>query len=341
MDCKTRPHRQMPAALRAASRRQTLLGLGAAVVAAGAPLPGSSQEWRRLHFLIPAAAGGGWDQTARAVAESLTRTHLVDSVTFEHLSGEGGGRAIAYLVATAERQQNTLMVSSTPIVLRAVRRTAPDTYRDLTPIAALIGDYAAIAVRADSPYKDFAALAKAMRRDPAGIRVAGGSVRGGMDHLVAARAFSASAGVDPRSLVYYPYDAGGEALDALLAGQTQVLATGLGELLTTQHRGDIRILAMSAPEGLPDAPGIPTFVELGHDLTFVNWRGFFGPPHLPAAIADAHEAVLADLNRSPEWAEVRKRHAWQPLYHPGAEFAAFLAEQEAMARRVLASLALI
>ncbi len=341
MDCKTRPHRRIPAVAPALSRRQALSGLGAALLAAGAPLPGWSEEWRRLHFLIPAAAGGGWDQTARAVAGSLTRNHLVDSVTFEHLSGEGGGRAIAYLVATAERQQGTLMVSSTPIVLRAVRGVAPSTYHELTPIAALIGDYAAIAVRANSPYRDFASLAKIIRRDPASIRIAGGSIRGGMDHLVAARAFSIEAGVDPRSLIYFPYDAGGEALDALLGGQTQVLATGLGELLTSPHRGDIRILAITAPQRLPEAPDLPTFRDLGHDVTFVNWRGFFGPPHLPAAMADAHAALLGQLDRSPEWAEVRRRHGWQPLYRARADFAAFLKDEEATARRVLASLAVI
>jgi hypothetical protein len=88
MNRKTRLHRQMPAAAGGWSRRQALHGLGAGLLAAGVPVAVSGQERRRLHFLIPAASGGGWDQTARAVAESLTRTRLVDTVTFEHLSGE-------------------------------------------------------------------------------------------------------------------------------------------------------------------------------------------------------------------------------------------------------------
>ncbi len=338
MDPKTRPHPQMPGAAGEWSRRQTLQGFGAALLAAGMPVAAAAQERKRLQFLIPAAAGGGWDQTARAVAESLTRTQLVDTVTFEHLSGEGGGRAIAYLVATAERQQGTLMVSSTPIVLRAVRGTANSTYHELTPIAALIGDYAAIAVRADSRYRDFPSLAAAVRRDPGSFRVAGGSVRGGMDHIVAVRAFSLAASVDPKNVVYFPYDAGGDALNALFTSQTEVLATGLGELLASPRRGDFRILAVSAAERVPEAPEAPTMRELGHDVTFVNWRGFFGPPQLPAAVADAHAKLLGELNRSPEWAEVRRRYAWQPLYHSRAEFAAFLAGEEATARQVLASL---
>ena len=341
MNRKTRLHRQMPAAAGGWSRRQALHGLGAGLLAAGVPVAVSGQERRRLHFLIPAASGGGWDQTARAVAESLTRTRLVDTVTFEHLSGEGGGRAIAYMVATAERQQGTLMVSSTPIVLRAVRGAAKSTYHELTPIAALIGDYAAIAVRSDSPHRDFASLAAAVKRDPSSTKVAGGSVRGGMDHLVAVRAFSLAAGVNPLNVVYYPYDADGEAFDALLAGQTEALATGLGELVASPRRGEIRILAISAPERVPEVPDAPTMRELGHDVTFVNWRGFFGPPNLPAAVAASHAGLLADLNRSPDWAEVRRRYAWQPLYHSGAEFAAFLAAEEATARQVLASLELI
>lgn len=323
-----------------ATRRRVLGGLAAA----GAVLAGAggslAQEQNRLHFLVPARAGGGWDQTARAVADAMTKAKLVRSATLEHVSGGGGAKAISYLMTTGATQQDTLMVSSTPIVLRAVRGATP-SYRELQPIASLIGDYTVIAVRANGPFADFSSLVSAVRRDPSRVRVAGGSLRGGMDHVLAARAFSISSGVEPREVVYLPYDAGGNAVSALMTDQVNVLSVGLGEILAAPEASQIRVLAVTAAERLPEAPNLPTLRELGHDVTFINWRGFFGAPQMPAATADAHAVLIGRLLETPAWEATRARYAWQTLYRPRADFAAFLAQQEATAKRVLAALDII
>ena len=324
-----------------ASRRRVLAGLGAGAAAlAAAPSISLAQANQRLHFIVPAGVGGGWDQTARAVAEAMTRAGLVHSTTLEHVSGGGGSRAIGYLISTGQTQQQTLLVSSTPIVLRAVRGAQP-SYRELLPVASVIGDYAVIAVRADSPYRDFAALAAAVRRAPGDIRIAGGSVRGGMDHLLAARIFTKASGVDPKAVTYLPYDAGGAALGALATSQVHALSTNLGEVLETPHAQAIRILAVTSPERVTEAPSLPTLRELGHDVSFVNWRGFFAAPQLPAATADSYAALLGRLLETPEWEAMRARHAWQKLYHARADFKAFLEAEEAKARQYLQALAIV
>jgi putative tricarboxylic transport membrane protein len=204
----------------------------------------------------------------------------------------------------------------------------------------MIADYAVIAVRADSPYRDFTALAAAIRRDPGGHRIAGGSVRGGMDHLLAAQTFATASGVDPRQVVYHPYDAGGGALEAIRGGHAEVLSTGLGEAMSAAATGELRVLAVTAPERVPEAASLPTLRELGYDVTFVNWRGFFGAPQMPSATADAHAALLGRVTQTPEWEAIRARNAWQTLYRPRAEFAALLQSEEAVARQTLAALGL-
>ena len=76
------------------SRLRRLVGISALLVGqlAGAEiLP-------RTHFLIPAGPGGGWDGTARGIGEALVKSGLVEDVSFENLSGGGGGRAIAKLI---------------------------------------------------------------------------------------------------------------------------------------------------------------------------------------------------------------------------------------------------
>ncbi|KAB7885029.1 tripartite tricarboxylate transporter substrate binding protein, partial [Poseidonibacter ostreae] len=61
----------------------------------------------KVHFLIPGGAGGGWDGTARGVGEALKKSNLVQETSFENMSGGGGGKAIAYIIETAKKQQNT------------------------------------------------------------------------------------------------------------------------------------------------------------------------------------------------------------------------------------------
>ena len=143
--------------LTCSGRMARSLCLVAAVALAGvaSSAAGQAAEIEKIHFLIPGGAGGGWDGTARGTGEALTKAGLVGQASYENMSGGGGGKAIAHLIETAARQSGTLMVNSTPIVLRSLRGRFPQSFRDLTPIAAVIGDYGAFAVKADSPLQSW------------------------------------------------------------------------------------------------------------------------------------------------------------------------------------------
>ena len=286
-----------------------------------APSGAAATEVDKIHFLIPGGAGGGWDGTARGTGEALTKSGLVGQASYENMSGGGGGKAIAHIIETAERQSGTLMVNSTPIVLRSLRGRFPQSFRDLTPIAAVIGDYGAFVVRADSPLQSWDDVVAAFKENPRKVKVAGGSVKGGMDHLVTAMAFRA-AGAETTKVRYIAYDAGGKAMAGLLSGETTMLSTGLGEALEQAKAGQVRILCITAPE--PVAGAVPC----GSGITFVNWRGFFGAPGLDAATADAMAATLGKMYDTPEWEAVRARNGWVNIYKPRAEFVAFLEQQE-------------
>jgi len=162
-------------------------------------------------------------------------------------------------------------------------------------------------------------------------------VPGGMDHLVAAMAFKA-AGADPTKVTYLPFDAGGKAMAALLSGEADALSTGLGEALDLAKAGEVRILVSTAGERIKEAPDVQTLVEQGFDATFVNWRGFFAVPGLPADKAAAYAKVLGDVQKTPEWEAVRKRNGWVNIYNPGADFTKFLEKQEAVIQGLMKEL---
>ncbi|MEL6751903.1 MAG: tripartite tricarboxylate transporter substrate-binding protein [Pseudomonadota bacterium] len=282
----------------------------------------------KLHFLIPGGAGGGWDGTARGTGEALTNSGMVGSATYENMSGGGGGKAIAHLIETAGEQSGTLMVNSTPIVIRSLQKVFPQSFRDLTPIAGTIGDYAALVVKADSDIKSVEDLIAAYKNDPNSVGIAGGSVAGSMDHIVAALIMK-NAGADATKVKYVPFDTGGPAMASLLGGETQALSTGFSEAVGMAEQGEVRVLCITAPARISDYPDVPTCAESGAPGTdFVNWRGFFGAPGLDEATAKKYADALGAVQKTPEWEEIRKRNGWVNIYNPGAEFTAFLEKQE-------------
>lgn len=302
----------------------------AAMVSVGAGFATAQEKEQamdKIHFLIPGGAGGGWDGTARGVGEALKNSGLVKTVTFENMSGGGGGKALNYIVENAQSNEGTLMVHSTPIIVRALNQTVDMGFRDVTPVAGVIGDYAAIVVGKDSQYESWDQLYAAFKEDPRGVAIGGGSAPGSMDHLVPAAIIQA-AGSDPLDMRYVAYDAGGKAMAGLLSGEIAALSTGLSEAIALADAGEVRILGVTAPERVDAVADTPTFNELGVDMEFVNWRGFFAAPNLPEDKRAAYAQVLEEMTTTEAWANVRDRNGWIDIYNAGDDFSAYLANQE-------------
>lgn len=286
-----------------------------------------AETLENIHFLIPAGPGGGWDGTARGVGEALIKSGISKKVSYENLSGGGGSRAIAKLIETANRQQNTLLVSSSPMVIKSLQKIFPQNFRDLKPIASVIADYTCFAVSKNSPYQNWNQVIKAFLQNPKKVTVAGGSFRGSTDHLIFAKAVELAGG-NPRSVTYIPYDGGRKALAGILTGEMQILSTGLSEAIKMSRAGKVRILAVTSPQRLNEAKDIPTLVELGYSLTFANWHGFFAAKGLTKTQYQKMSSTLRQLVSSPEFEAVRQRHGWSLLHKEEAEFFDLLVQQE-------------
>ena len=103
----------------------------------------------KLHFVIGGGAGGGWDGTARGTGEALTKAGFLKSASYENMSGGGGGKALSYIINT--KPEGTVLVQSTPLVLRSITRhkgyvsgSGTLSYKDVVPIAGVIGDLSLI-----------------------------------------------------------------------------------------------------------------------------------------------------------------------------------------------------
>ena len=294
----------------------------------------------RLHLLIPAGPGGGLDSTARAIGESLIKLKTSYKVTYENRTGGGGGKAMSYFVNSKKDFKNTLLVNSTPILIRSIQGVFKQSYQDLVPIAALISDPAVIAVREDSKYSDLNSIISELRKTNKKVLVGGGSVKGSLDHIALALLLTESK-IPFNIARYIPYDGGGKALIGLLSSEVDVLVSGLGETINQHRSKSVRILGVSSVERINELPEVPTFKELEIDLVFSNWRGLFASSSTAKQDINRAKALIRELVSSPEWQNQLIRYGWEPFYLEGAQFESFLKTQEDVLRETLTDLGLV
>lgn len=306
-------------------------------------LAGLSGFADRLHVIIPAGPGGGLDGTAREAGRAMQTTGLVTSISFENVSGGGGGRAMGQFIEMAERRSGNdlpLLINSAPLIVRSLQGLFPYSFRDLKPIAALVADYGIFVVRSDDPATGWEDVLERLKENPRDIVVGGGSVRGSLDHIVLALALDA-AGIDPRRVRYLPYDGGGKAVLALLGGEVDLLTTGVGETTPFVDSGEVRVLASTSPARIAAIGAPPTLRDLGFDVVFANWRGVFGPASMDDAERDGHVARIRDMRQTTAWQETLERRGWAALDVDGDEFTEFLTAQEEQFGNVMRKLGFI
>ncbi|MFC0215302.1 Bug family tripartite tricarboxylate transporter substrate binding protein [Paenibacillus chartarius] len=306
-----------------------------------APAAKSGYPERAVSIVAPSGAGGGWDMTARTIAKVLAESKAIDKpVTVENKPGGGGAVFLAEYATKDVKDDYKLFVSSPPILINHLKKegNSPFGYNDTTPLAQLTKDYGAVAVAADSKYKDLKSLLDDMKADPSKLTVAGGSAPGSMDHLVSILpAFKY--GIDPKKVKYVSYDGGGEAVTALLGGNANVLGTDASSLDQYVKAGKIRILAVAAPSRLGGSlKEVPTMKEQGIDAEFLIWRGFFGPKNMSAGAKSYWEATIKKMVESDVWKKEMQANNWETDYKKADDFKAFLSQQENQLKDMLTAL---
>ena len=296
-----------------------------------AALPAAAADYT---IMAPAAPGGGWDQTARAMQGALVADGIAGTVEVVNVPGAGGTVGLQQFYRQAKGDPDALIVGGSVMVGAIISNHSPIDLDMVTPIARLTGEAEAIVVPAASDIATMADLVTRMKADPQWVVWAGGSL-GGPDQILAAEVAKA-AEVDPTQIDYLAYAGGGEALAALLESGGRVTAgvSGLGEFADAIRAGQLRLLAVS---GAARAAGFdaPTLREAGIDVTLENWRMVAAAPGLTAAQEQAIAADIARLAASEAWRSALAVHGWTDRYLAGPAFAAELRDEVARTRQIL------
>jgi putative tricarboxylic transport membrane protein len=285
----------------------------------------------RLTIVAPAAPGGGWDQTARAMQRALEDEGIVRAVEVENVPGAAGTVGLAQFINSAASDQPALLVTGLVMVGAVVFNESPVSLSQTTPIARLTGEYEVIAVPAASPIRNMRDLIARFRDGPAAVSWAGGSA-GGTDHILAGL-IATAAGVDPRLVNYIAFSGGGEAATAALGGQVTVAISGYAEFAPHIQSAQLRALAISAPTPQPGLEA-PPLSATGIDVTLANWRGLVARPHISDDMRAQLIDTIARMSRSVSWQRTLEQQGWSDQFLAGADFERFLDDERLRVTRI-------
>lgn len=320
-------------------KRSILLGFAlTAFLALTALAPQQALALDDLRIIAPAKAGGGWDQTARALSDVMTQGGIVPTVTVENVPGAGGIVGLAQLADQESGKPNVLMVNGLVMVGAILTNKSSVTLDNTTPIARLTGEYEVVVVPAASELKTLADLVAKLKADAGAVPIGGGSA-GGTDHILAGLLLKAAGG-DLTKLNYVPFSGGGEALAAIMGSHVAAGISGYSEWAGQIGSGELRVLAISAPERVAGLDH-PTFKEQGLDVELANWRAVVAPPGLDDAQKQALIDTVDKTVKSEGWKKVLAEKNWTDLYLPGDEFTALIKRENELTTEILKTVGLI
>lgn len=279
--------------------------------------------------IAPANPGGGWDFTCRQAGKTLQDLGLVSgTMQVTNMAGGGGGVAFAEVVNKRNDANNLIVAASSATSTRLAQGAYPGNTMDQVRWVGAVGaDYGIVAVAKDSPISTLPELLEMIKTDPSSVSIAGGSAVGGWDHLkvlIAAKKFGID---DVRTIKYVAFDGGGEAVTQLLGGSVQAFTGDASEAKGFVDSGDIKVLAVLAPERLEgDFASFPTAKEQGVDVIGANWRGFYAPGGMSDEAYDYWVNAIGTVYDSAEWKDVMAQNGLAPLNLRGADFQAFVAD---------------
>jgi tripartite-type tricarboxylate transporter receptor subunit TctC len=280
--------------------------VGAAVALAAVTGSGwaSAQAFpsKPLRIVVPFAAGGAGDLTARIVAAELSQS-LGQPVTIENRPGAGGVVA-AETVARAEPDGHTLfLMSNGTAVTASLFKSLPyDTVKDLAPVSTLGTFDLAVLVPADSPFKTLSELVAFAKANPNKLNI--GSINIGSTQNLAAELFKSSADIDAQVV---PFNGTPALVGALRGKQVDVGVEILGPALTQIKAGAFRALAVTGKKRSTALPDVPTAVEQGvKGFQASSWNALAVPGKTPRPVIDRlNKDIVAALAKP----EVKKKLA--------------------------------
>jgi tripartite-type tricarboxylate transporter receptor subunit TctC len=306
------------------SRRATLAaGLAApAVLRAQSPWPD-----RPVRVIVPFAPGGAADILGRLLA-----THLQGALgrPFVVENRPGAGSSIGVdMVAKAAPDGHVIglgNIASHAILPALQRGRLPyDALRDFSPVSLMAFTPCLLVVNPERlNVRSVAELVAHARANPDRLNFSSSGI--GTSLHLAMELFMLAAGL---RMTHVPFNGGGPALQALLAGTVDLSVEVAATAWPLAQQGRLRALAVTTPRRAAFAPDLATLSESFPGTEIAPWHGVIAPPGTPAAIVERLAAEVRAFLALPATDETMRRQTLEPASSTPAEFTAFIAAEAA------------
>ena len=277
------------------------------LAAAAAALPVSRVAWadawpsRPVRIVVPFAAGGGTDITARVIAQWLSE-RLGQQFVVENRPGGGTNIGTEAAAKAPADGYTLLMVGTSNTVNPALYdKLNFDLIRDFAPIGGVVRAPHIVVVNPEMPVRTIPELIAYAKANPGKVNMA--SAGNGTAGHMGGELFKMMTGVN---MQHVPYRGGGPALLDLIAGQVQIYFAGMPEAIAYVRTGKLRALAVGSTaraEALPDIPSVAEFVP---DFESSIWFGLSAPRNTPLEIIDR---INRETNAGLADAKIKARYA--------------------------------
>jgi tripartite-type tricarboxylate transporter receptor subunit TctC len=264
---------------------------------------------RPIKIIVPFAPAGPTDIIARILAQNLG-TALAGNIIVENRPGAGGNIGIGY-AAHAEADGYTLLVISSAFVVNPglYAKIPYDPYKDFAAIAELGTTPNSIVVTPKLGINSIAGLIARAKANPNELNYA--SPGAGTTPHLSGELFKIVGGIE---MTHVPFNGAAPAIQALLAGTTQVAVSALPPVLPFAQSGEIKVLAVTGAHRWPDLPDVPTMVELGYrDFVAETAQFFFAPARTAPDIVEKLSAKSIEVLKKPETAEQLRVNGYEVL----------------------------
>ena len=276
----------------------------------------------KITLVVAFAPGGVADTVARLIAQGLAES-LHQPVVVENRGGAGGNIA-AGLVARAQGDGYTLLVTTTALAINAtLHQTNPFKPEDFATVAIAASSPEALVTSPDNPAKDLADLIKLAKDRPITFGSAG---VGSGSHVEAEYFLKELAHVNA---THVPFQGGAPAINATLGKQIDVLATTLGGTAAAQiNAGKLKGLGIAADKRAAVVPDVPTYAEQGFTgFTAASWVGVFAPAKPDPKIVAALNAAILRVIKSDAVQRRLTGIGFDPLDLPQPQAQALFADE--------------
>ncbi len=264
-------------------------------------------DGKQITIVVPYAAGGASDTTARIYASELEKA-IGTKILVTNVTGASGAVGLEQVRNSKADGYTIAYMPVESTMLSSLGYTDLST-NDFKFIGRAMTIPAAITVRADSEWQTFDDFIAYAKEHPGEIQI-GNSGTGSIWHIAAA-SIEKKCGV---KFTHVPFDGAAPAVAALLGGNIQATAVSPSEVLTNVESGDFRVLTVLGEGRSSVVPDVETATEMGVDVTIQGWGGFAVPKDTPQEIIGVLEKASETAINSEAMVDLLKSKGFESAY---------------------------